>query len=904
MKKILFTSLLLLLFSSRVFATAAATVIEVIDTPVLATCEEVMYSELDLSNLQLHMPYTQYNGTDFDVSFDYIGVTDGKLTWQLSSASLESPSLPSGCLSTVGIIGNTVVLTEIHVKNSNVVYTANLSLEFSGNAILLKLNNYAEANSGTDNDSSGNSDGVVDLNSAGSASELKLLLAVASSDSAITLAWTSYSSNNTSSSNMSYQVHLSTTEGFTPDSSTLFSTIQGQAQTEISGISAGTKYYITIVAEDSTGATTNSNSLTATTFSTPVVIDNSIAFENAEDLSLGEATATTDQLNFTTTSQSSIPAVNTLLAGETSDGGYLRWVESVSQSGSTLQVTTRDASLNEIVTTGRLSSEILLQDISNSSTHRSIDNSRISHMSWNNDLLDITQVEHASIGSNIQIEPGNNGQNYRIKLHSGNKRAVSNSVTVDANITFNPTLATDIDWSFFGGVNSASVDTTGTLGIEVKASYDFDGSTEYKPDAQRLLTKTFRAKYFIGSVPVWQVTTVTLDIQISASASTEIKASSTANASASFGFGSKYTSGSWSSAANPISTSNSLTADISVNGKVNAEVRLIPNIKTTFYQAIAGNISVEPFISGELAAEALSNSDLLAGLSVNYIQPTAFNINLGLECYMSVALTKIFKSISLLDKTKVCGKDTLTGELSYGLFSLPELAISQSDSSTETNYIFTGTAKNGTNNNFDSTSAQWSVYPEGPSLSVNNSSGSDFSSIMSFTPDPTVEKYTVFFSGYGVLGEIGRQYKQVETGASQSCDYLSGNWNTFGSSTATLSVSGAGDPQSITTSVSGTTSVSVSGSTVTFGFSNGTSITGTCASDGKSITIAPPDSSQLQSELQAGGLSISSVSTFESAVATVNTNDSMTLSGPGSIQIVTDSGTFIIRNTYDIQFSR
>jgi|GEM_PF-3084340 len=904
MKKLFVALLLFFLFFSQSKATVAIPEVIIIE-PISATCDQATFSELDLSNLQLRMPYTQYNGTYYDVTFNYLGVQSGKLTWQLSNASVESPDLPSACNATVRINGSIVDLNEIRVKNSNTVYSANLSLVFSGSAILLQLNDYAEVSSGVSNggNDSGNGDGVVDLNAAGSADELKLLLAVAGSESTITLAWTSFSSDS-SVSNMLYHVHLSSTEGFTPSSGTLFNTIQGQAQTELSGLTAGTKYYITIVAEDSNGTSTTSNTLAATTFTTPVVIDSSVTLENATDLQLGTATASDGQLSFTATSQSSLPNVNTLLVGETFDGGFLRWVDSVNQAETVVTMNTRDASLNEIVTTGRLNSEVLLQDISNTNTKRSLDNSRISHMSWNNELLDITQVEHAVTESSIQIEPGADGHNYRIKLGSSNKRAASNSLTVDANITFNPTLATDIDWSFFGGVNSASVDATGTLGISVTANYDFDGSVEYKPDAKRLLTKTFRAKYFIGSVPVWQVTTVTLDVEISASASSEIKASSTAAASSGFGFGSKYSNGSWSTSANPISTTNSLTANISVNGKVTGEVRLIPNIKTTFYQAIAGNISIEPFINGELAAEALSNSNLISGLSINYIQPTAFKVDLGLECYMSVALTKIFKSISLLDKTKVCGKDTITGDISYGLFSLPELSLTQ-DSSVGSAYVFTATAKNGTNNNFDSNSAQWTIYPEGPTISVtSNSSGSDYSSTMSFTPDSSVDQYDVFFSGYGVLGEIGRQYKQIEPGATQSCDYLSGNWNTSGSTTATISISGAGDTQNITTSASGTTVVSVSGDKVTYTFSSGSSIIGTCSSDAKSVTIDPPDSSDLQSELQAGGLQVSSVSTFESAVATVNDSNSMTLSGPGSVQIVTGSGTFILRNTYDLQFSR
>ncbi len=862
-------------------------------------CTLSTYSELDLSNLQLHMPYTQYNGVYYDVTFNHIGLVDGKLTWQIAAADIESPTLPSNCSATVSISNNMVALTELKVKNSDITYTANLALDLSGSAILLKLVDYSEVASSSGGTSSSEP-----------ADELKLLLVVAGSDSTVTLAWTAYTANSTVVSEMLYHIHLSTDEGFEPDSSTLFNTLQGQAQTEISGLNAGTKYYIIVVAEDSTGASLNSNSLTATTFSTPVVIDSSVTFEKSEDLLLGEATATTAQLTFTTTSQTSLPAVNTLLAGETADSGYLRWVDSISQSGSTVQITTRDASLNEIISTGRLNSEVLLQDLSDSTqtsltrkrTWYQLDNSRISHLAWDNGLLDITQIEHATIEDGIQIQPGDSARNYRIKLRSTGKRSSSNEVTVDAEITFNPTLATDIDWSLLSGVKSASVATSGTLGIEVKASYDFEGSVEFKPDQKRLLTKTFRAKYLIGGVPVWQVTTLTLDVQISATASSEIKASSTAKASASFGFGSNYLNGSWSTFSNPVTTSRSLTADISVNGKVEAEVRLIPNIKTKFYQAISGNISVEPFINDKLEAQALSNSDLLAGLSINYVQPTAFNIDLGLECYMSVQLTKIFSGISLLDKTKICGKDTFTGDLSYALFALPELGLTQNENtnSESTDLLFTGTAKNGTNNDFDNSSAQWFISPEGPILSVTNNTTSDFSSKMSFTPAPTVDKYTIFFSGNGVLGEIGRQYKQLEVNL--SCEHLAGSWILMGKITATVTM--GGESQTETLAENDITVVSVSDRLVTFALPDGSTVTGTCAQNAKSIVLDPPSTSYLEADLLDLGVPVTSITPFEAAVISVPDENTMIVSGPGSVSISTTALTVTVTYQYDFQMTR
>ncbi|OYU94693.1 MAG: hypothetical protein CFE45_19990, partial [Burkholderiales bacterium PBB5] len=71
-----------------------------------------------------------------------------------------------------------------------------------------------------------------------------LVLAVANSPATATVAWQAASGGSTPAAQLQYAVHLATTDGFTPSAATLAKPVTGTTSTTLSGLPAGTTYYV------------------------------------------------------------------------------------------------------------------------------------------------------------------------------------------------------------------------------------------------------------------------------------------------------------------------------------------------------------------------------------------------------------------------------------------------------------------------------------------------------------------------------------------------------------------------------------------------------------------------------------------------------------------------------------
>ncbi len=705
-------------------------------------CIRPTSSQVQTNGLDLHIPYALVNGKYFHAEFDYIGNLEGVLTWKLSNAVESRKPIPSPCSTTVTINGDQVFLADV-VAMQNTVFTdthydANLTLVSNADGIFLKLVNYSIL-----------------------PKQVKLIMAVAGSEKKITLVWVL---KDEISNSMKYLLHAANEPSFRPDNSTLVKEIQGARQVQMTDLIPGTVYYFKIITEDATGLQSIvSNTLSARTFASPVVLNSTENVKQASELKLVNIkNSDGNNLTFTLTGNEALPANQSILLGETAKGGgYLRRIESSTQSNGELHLTTSQASLSDIFDTGSLSNSILLTNISDNSQSKNktikqwkiANNSRVSQLKWDNDLLEITQTNHAYNSDKLTITPEENGRSFKfdVKPEISNQarsltHQLSTEISIDSSIDFEPIFETEVDWSS-NKLNSAKVKVGGTLSINLAVEFDFKGLVSYTSPTKRILTKTYTAKYFIGAVPVWQVTTFTLDAQVSAQAESAIHANTNVNASASVALGMAYDRGEWSTISNPITLERSITADISVKGKVNAEVRLIPNIETRFYGLTSVNISVEPYLEGEIASEP--NDALIVNIFPELTQQlTSFDVNIGLECFTNIDFKTIFGTIPILERTKICGEGSITGLIEYPLFSLPELSITSEQQGAR--IVSTANTIDGINNPFDIGSINWFTEPAGPVISSTGKT-------MSFSPVEGVEEYKIFLSGYGRLGAVARQ---------------------------------------------------------------------------------------------------------------------------------------------------
>lgn len=728
-------------------------------------CTKESSSQFQLDGFHLYIPYAKVNNIYYHADFEYIGSVNNALTWKMSKASIADANSLGSCLSTVDIVGDQVALTDVVAKQSinftNKHYTANLKLVINDKGVFLSLVDY-----------------TVLPNS------VKLIMAIANSDKVITLAWEQTESTNT---DISYLIYASTNVNFQLDAQNLVKTVKSTGQIELTDLLPSTDYYFRLVTQSKTGdQSIASNLITARTFDKPAVLNSTAVIKQSKNLNLGNIKSIDDNNILFTLNEANKNSLSSgdILIGETEKGGYLRAIESVMQSNGELHLTTSNASLSDIFDTGSLSSSLVLTNISGESQARnkktkhwkSADASQLSQEKWDNSLLTITQTNHAYADDTLSIIPSPNGHSFnfigypegriqsRVLTHQ-----LSAEVSINASIDFEPTLETEANWSW-GTLDSAKIKATGRLTVNLDVDFNFNGKTSYESPEKRLLTKKYLSLYLIGGIPVWQETTFTLDAQVKASAESEVHAGTNANSSASISVGTRYNGKSWSTISEPLTMQNSITADISIKGKVNAEVRLIPNVEVRFYKVIAGNLSVEPFLNGEIAAESVLYADILNRLFPGFItQMTDFDIKLGLECYVSADLDVIASTVSILDRTKICGKETITGEIEYPLFSLPELSVTVKNQGEQV--IATAGAAYGTNNEFNADSVQWFLEPEGPELNITREVvdlelGDDginkvyFS--MSFTPDSDVDAYLVYFSGYGRLGEVARQVVRTD----------------------------------------------------------------------------------------------------------------------------------------------
>ena len=635
---------------------------------------------------------------------------------------------------------------------------------------------------------------VNDLALAGRKNEPSLVLMTAAGTEKIKMAWIPGSDGDTSDDQIQYKIYLGASEQFVPSDSTLVKTVMGASQAEISGLQSNTEYFGKVIAVYPTTTSDPSNSLRTRTHKQPAQLDPTATVQNASEpdlkgndtrsgvtfLGLGPHN-TLDGITYTY-SGGTPPDVGSILFSEDVDGGItIRRVDSSSISGGIVTVVTSDAWLTDALDVGAIDSSFQLFDIHETAERvRSAgmskstiveqrvryDGSQYSRIDWRNGLLTAEQITYTYDEGDMRVTT--DGKTSTVELFY-NLRDVSSSFTADVKAEFEPELITETEW---GGVivknlESGKVAAKGTLTLEADAEFNFSASGSIGNDFT-LFSKTWTSVYSAGPVPVYQEIVLTMDVETSASAEAKIKAGAYAMFTETVEIGATYDGEDWTPYIEN-QEKKELTASLDILGKASAEIRLIPQIEVKFYKLVGASLSVEPYIESELTfEETTTNIHFLAAHPSRLVQLASFDTGLGMDANIAVTLSALDYSWDILPRTCVLG----TGECLYSfdeleLFSIPTLALSASE--------FAGVglqlqlqASDGTLNTFKSGSVNWEVFPEDASLQPGYCGKNGNITTCTAILVPGAENlYTVFASGHGILGEMGRQFKEIEVSPSQ-----------------------------------------------------------------------------------------------------------------------------------------
>ncbi|WPD24370.1 MAG: fibronectin type III domain-containing protein [Candidatus Electrothrix scaldis] len=619
----------------------------------------------------------------------------------------------------------------------------------------------------------GSGDAELALKQAAGRGNIQLSLMVATGTNSLELAWLPASHEGS----IRYDIHLSEQEEFTPGPATLKKTVTDSTQAEISGLEAGKLYYAVIVAEYSDSSKESSNTLQAKTFQNTVLPDASSVVVQAEDLGLGKYT-TDDDITYLFSTGTPPGTDNILIAENVAGGTTLRRVVSATKlTDGSVSVVTSDASLSDVFDRASIYSSMKLVDVQEEAAQQSMSNNvasgnlsamqsedRYRRIDWKNNLLSAEQTDFAYQEDKLSVVP--QGSSSIITYAESSSQQFTASVTAK----FEPKVITEAEWGglVFKELKSAKVAAKGTLSFNALAKYNFSASGQWEKDWQ-LWQKKWTSIYLLGpsGIPVYQEITLKMNVEATTQASSEINAQASADVSKSIEIGTSYDGEKWT----PYIISDesaSLQPSLEIFGYAHATIRLIPSVEVRFYKVASATLTVEPFIKSDIGSTLITdNIDFLAAHPERTMQLIYFDAQLGLESNLAVNLRILGKSWDVLPETCLLGSDEgciyPIGYLKF--FSIPRLSgITTSGSINDDEMRLSVGIDDGKNNSFSWDSIRWEVFPDD---AVITSDGCSKTGIW-ISCDATLtfgenkgDEYTVFASGHGVLGEIGRQFEET-----------------------------------------------------------------------------------------------------------------------------------------------
>ncbi|MFC1523667.1 hypothetical protein ACFL6N_02635 [Thermodesulfobacteriota bacterium] len=426
------------------------------------------------------------------------------------------------------------------------------------------------------------------------------------------LHWVVATDNLTQSSEIKYNVYVGTesTVAALKAATNLQATVTNTTTHTVTGLTSATIYYALVVAEDGDG------NLNADPVIVPVTTQATAVSLAATPVEINDANAVLtapDAYAISGPEVSSLQAGKVLVIDSATGSSSLKKVVSVTPNGDSVNITTTDASLNELIDEGELSAAFMLVDPSLATTssmtpptlkegyvirrYDSPDGAFSVTSTTPEETPDVTAAAFTS---------------YRYSTYLLGSASDSQAVRLGYTVNFIPRLDTRVKYTsgiITDRLESAYIAATGNFNVNALLGYYLNSSYD-DTLTKTLMTRTFTFNYLVGSVPVTQEVefNVLSELKLNASSSVSIESALTASKNITFGF--EWTrNGGWE-AVNAEGFTQSTTFEIIANGDVMAILRIYPEIKTNFYQATESSVALIPAIRLDAAAQTSPRLEL------------------------------------------------------------------------------------------------------------------------------------------------------------------------------------------------------------------------------------------------------------------------------------------------------
>ena len=584
----------------------------------------------------------------------------------------------------------------------------------------------------------------------------KIHFAVVTGTETATLEWLSGDDDVTSSSNLIYRIHADTSASFVVSDSNMVSEITGDLSTELTGLKPDTNYFLKLVTIDGDDQSTEDNIFSLKTLSQPALAHNNVNHVDSENLGLSYESENGAEVTFS--HQGNIPVKGEILTYlDNYNETHLVKVLSVNQQGSQITVRTEQASLSEVLESATISNTLLLSNETaelpfDQSSNKPFKGARTTRA---NKTFSYVFV-HPETGKPTEVSY--DGDKLTLSQQGG-----SDKIVIDPEIKFEPKLKQEYEWDL-GGLEKAYAKASGTLhlGTKVTASTTTELFNVDHTVPIPAFTRHYRKLFLVGNIPVYQDVKFSLDVKVKSTISSAIELSREMSTDVNIAITAEYIEGDdWKASVSGPSFdyTDKSSANATIDGV--AEIRFIPKIEVRYYTVAAPYFTLEPYAKAELKAEASINKDYLTGLTE--IAPIAFknfDVLLDTDCTAGFNINILYLASYDWQSKNLC---TFV-EPTY-IFALPEIEIQEQASSSPLLKKYKANVTNKGLNEFDQASAVWELIPEDPDVSILMT---DAYNVEVDITNGSHEKYTLLFSGHGLLGEIARQHKKVEFEKSNS----------------------------------------------------------------------------------------------------------------------------------------
>lgn len=575
-------------------------------------------------------------------------------------------------------------------------------------------------------------------------SQTSISVILATNIDSISLAWNLVNDDTTEQADINYQVHQSTEQGFVHSSATLIAQGKSLVEYQAGNLLNNTDYFFKLIAADSNGNESISPEYSMQTLQNPIQVRDDVGFYTDDDLKLGVPVVNGDLLTFNKTADTKLPELGSIIYVEDNSGaGYLKHVEQIDDTGNSLEITTSNALLADVLDTGQVALKLDLPTfgegifssqaqtqllLTNSSTRKLISSPNKKQSSAKQKQPIVQQKSlHQAVNSKEQflscdpnspsvtysLDPINKAITIKDSTHGSN-----NAITITLKkIIVDPNLDVNLDWTLAGGLQDSH--------------FIFDAKVEYETENKSSLALAFSEsckielgkaavpiRFFLGPVPVYLeiefLPSITLTALIEAGFKGEFKSSKTIKVK--MGTEYKRSDDQWHNLSVPVeNTTHSASPKIEAFVGASFEAVYDPKVQLTAYKAAGVFFSHERHGKVELELGFEDSLEYLRGDTSNReIQLNKYNFLYFPECNIGLDSEFLHKktsamTLSLGAKHNLCEQATKSPEYFFGLSSLKFMPGNLSNKN-QYHIIATPTSKG--QGEFDASSAQWQIFPE------------------------------------------------------------------------------------------------------------------------------------------------------------------------------------------------